>query len=561
MFGLAGVKRAIADVKDGMESFNSSIASLSGSMKKLGDPVIIQPVLSNLKQLDEGFKTYASNISATVEGIKKSLVELANPLAAPVTSGVLAVNAIVPENASSDTLAGGEGTSVSAPEASAPGTDATGAGQGPGSAPGGGTPSDVPSDAPTKDEKKLPHTAPPRQEIIDAAVLKLDKDLTEALKNILAGRGKWEDLVKIVVNGAKEMQVALANALTAPDATQWLAKIGEDTKEGLGNLFNSTVNWIKGKEKFGGVEDAFRDLRNTARLTLDNLAKQEMNRFVDNFMKALLSGQDAFQSFGENISALFKSVGDTVSKVVDGAKAIWNFLSGNKKKKVDTAVPGTPGTAPQIPPQNPAQDQLETINKTETETANKGIENTSQTGQVAVQKTGETAQKAAKTTAHSAMADIGAMAMQAVGMMNLFSGDKKKRRKSWFGGLVGGLASALIPGIGSAFQGLLYGSAFGGAMFDNPINDSMAVRAGQALSPSKLRSNDDLVRLVGRGVMANSPTSVGAVPASGNTINHYHNIQVSTNVEKMTSIQDLERMSETQAWIISKRLKLVTNGA
>ncbi|MHB1190327.1 MAG: hypothetical protein ACYC08_05740 [Armatimonadota bacterium] len=449
-------KLAMAGTTSGMESLNRAIESLNESMKKL--PAALEPAFSAFGELQSALQTCLTSMSWSLEGIKKSVAEFANPFALPTVQLPGAVQG--PKETS--TTDGGQGSE------SAPDGDTTGGEQGSGSTSDDGQ---RPKPTTATHEPTRPYSAPTQQEILEAQAEKVGKDFMEAVKAAILGKGKWEDVWKVIPGGIKDTRRMLGDAITGPDFNEWTKTLQERAMPDVDKLLNSTLDWAKGKGKFKGVEDAVNGLVGTIKNSLKDLGKQELNRFVDNFFKAALSGKDAFKNFGKDVSALFKNIGDIASS------------------------------------------------------------------------------------------SIGSGIIQGFGAMGLLSKDKTKRKKSIFGGLLGGIGAALIPGLNlSAMQGLLYGSAGGQMLFDNPLNDSMAVRMGQSISPTLSRSDADLVRLVGRGVLANIPTSAGAL-AGGNTVNHYHNIQVSTNIEKVTSIQDLERLSETQAWIISKRLKLVRNGA
>jgi hypothetical protein len=112
--------------------------------------------------------------------------------------------------------------------------------------------------------------------------------------------------------------------------------------------------------------------------------------------------------------------------------------------------------------------------------------------------------------------------------------------------------------IGSAFGPI--GGVIGGFLgklfsFDNPLNDASAVRSGA-----------DFSRLFKQGAKSElgnaypqSPTF--AKGGGGATVNHNETIQVTTKIDRVGGIEDLERISEAQAWIITKRLNLAPTRA
>lgn len=138
------------------------------------------------------------------------------------------------------------------------------------------------------------------------------------------------------------------------------------------------------------------------------------------------------------------------------------------------------------------------------------------------------------------------------------SQDKKRRKGGLLGGILGAAAGFALGGPAGSWQGFQWGSAIGGAAasggFDNPINDTAAVRSGA-----------DFGRLFSQGLDSTLgrawPTrTVEPRPGGPTIINNNPTITVTTNVDKVTGIDDIERVSEAQAWIISQRLRLVPTG-
>lgn len=107
--------------------------------------------------------------------------------------------------------------------------------------------------------------------------------------------------------------------------------------------------------------------------------------------------------------------------------------------------------------------------------------------------------------------------------------------KSFFGGLFSSLGKAA-------------GVALGAAIFDNPINDTGAIRSGQDFG--RLFTQGGSAELGGAFPKANFS------PASASIINHNESVQITTKIDKVSGIDDLNRISEQQAWIIQKRLNL-----
>ncbi len=139
------------------------------------------------------------------------------------------------------------------------------------------------------------------------------------------------------------------------------------------------------------------------------------------------------------------------------------------------------------------------------------------------------------------------------------SQDKKRRKGGLLGGVIGAVAGFALGGPAGAWQGFQWGSAIGGAAasggFDNPINDTAAVRYGA-----------DFGRLFSQGLDSELgrafPQRALEPRQSGPTIiNNNPTITVTTHVDKVTGIDDIERVSEAQAWIISQRLRLTPTGA
>jgi hypothetical protein len=174
---------------------------------------------------------------------------------------------------------------------------------------------------------------------------------------------------------------------------------------------------------------------------------------------------------------------------------------------------------------------------------------------------------------------LAGLAAQVMGVMGLFSKDGKKRKKSWLGGLVGGLIGAFTGG--NILTSFLYGSAGGQMLFHNPINDTAAVRAGSR-SAQLNRSNADFARLMSQGAdsrrirrrggqmsaLLNTLAGMGRDPGAmfpaasgvtrpGSSVSNSQNVTVSTRIDKVNGIDDITKISEQQAWIISKRLQLV----
>lgn len=96
-----------------------------------------------------------------------------------------------------------------------------------------------------------------------------------------------------------------------------------------------------------------------------------------------------------------------------------------------------------------------------------------------------------------------------------------------------------------------------GLFFDEPTNDTKAVRSGA-----------DFARLFRQGAMADIgrgfPSAHQLVqPAAAGATKIIHNtpqVTVTTHIDKVSNIGDIERLSDTQAWIITRKLNLAPTG-
>lgn len=93
-------------------------------------------------------------------------------------------------------------------------------------------------------------------------------------------------------------------------------------------------------------------------------------------------------------------------------------------------------------------------------------------------------------------------------------------------------------------------------LFDDPINDTAAVRSGA-----------DFARLFRQGALADlgrampdTRSMVQPAPVQQTIVQHNEKVQVTTTIDKVTNIADIERLSEAQAWIIARKLNLVPTG-
>jgi tape measure domain-containing protein len=127
------------------------------------------------------------------------------------------------------------------------------------------------------------------------------------------------------------------------------------------------------------------------------------------------------------------------------------------------------------------------------------------------------------------------------------------------GGQGGGATSGMIQGAiaGAAWgpQGAAIGAAVGliGSLFnfDQPRNDTAAIRSGQ-----------DLGRLLNQGVRAATGSASRITSGGGGVaaVNAPQTVTVNMHIAKVDNMGDIEKASETMAWIIGKRLKLVPTG-
>jgi hypothetical protein len=111
------------------------------------------------------------------------------------------------------------------------------------------------------------------------------------------------------------------------------------------------------------------------------------------------------------------------------------------------------------------------------------------------------------------------------------------------GGFLSGLLGS-IPGIGGILGGIA--GIFG---FDSPTNDTTASRYGADFARIFRQGAEDEL---GRALAPSAQAS----PSSPVVHNNNQQVTVSTSVDRVTGITDIERISETQAWIIGQRLGL-----
>ncbi len=114
----------------------------------------------------------------------------------------------------------------------------------------------------------------------------------------------------------------------------------------------------------------------------------------------------------------------------------------------------------------------------------------------------------------------------------------------------GGIGGSGVGGIGGLITSLLPL-----ALFDNPINDTAAVRSGA-----------DFARLFKQGAFADigrifPKTEAMTQPATiQHVTTHNEQIHVTTYADKIVGIEDVERISDTQAWMVNRKLKLAPTG-
>lgn len=112
----------------------------------------------------------------------------------------------------------------------------------------------------------------------------------------------------------------------------------------------------------------------------------------------------------------------------------------------------------------------------------------------------------------------------------------------------GGNTISLIAGAVSTVAGII-------PFFDNPINDTGAVRSGA-----------DLARLTMQGINSELghafPTgrNIETKPISRVVTNHI-NTPVTVQIDKVSGIEDIERAADTMAWMITRKIKLIPTGA
>ncbi|MCE5199809.1 phage tail tape measure protein [bacterium] len=154
------------------------------------------------------------------------------------------------------------------------------------------------------------------------------------------------------------------------------------------------------------------------------------------------------------------------------------------------------------------------------------------------------------------IAGLAQIAAQAAGVMAIFGGNKKKRKKGLFGGLLA-LGASFIPGVNmAATLGTFMTGAGIGAAFDNPLNDTAASRYGATLA----RSNADLKRLIMQG--ANSelgaifPRGINGQSPKATEVHNNTPITITQHIDKVSGIEDLAQAGESLAWVVGQRLGL-----
>jgi hypothetical protein len=120
----------------------------------------------------------------------------------------------------------------------------------------------------------------------------------------------------------------------------------------------------------------------------------------------------------------------------------------------------------------------------------------------------------------------------ASGLHGVFSGQRRQG-----GGFLGGILGTVLDFLPAL------------KLFDNPINDTAAVRSGQ-----------DLARLLDQGAASVAAGTRNVAPTKSTSIDAPQTITVHVNVEKMADMGDVERVGETMAWIVGKRLRMVPTG-
>ena len=152
--------------------------------------------------------------------------------------------------------------------------------------------------------------------------------------------------------------------------------------------------------------------------------------------------------------------------------------------------------------------------------------------------------------ASSISGNMAQLAAQAYGLASIFGGDKKKRKKSLFGGLLAGVLGVVTGGWGFTMGNFLTGAGIAGALnFDNPINDTAAVRSGS-----------DFARLFASGADSQlGRLSPVQAQQSGSSVQEIHNhISPTTYIGEVGSDVDIDRISDNIAWTVTQRLKVAT---
>lgn len=227
------------------------------------------------------------------------------------------------------------------------------------------------------------------------------------------------------------------------------------------------------------------------------------------------------QAFGQALGMVVSHMTDTLVGLLDGSK---KFMDGVRDL---------------------ARDMLRMIVQ---EVLQAAVRNSS-----VVQQMGASMAEAFQEFGAGAIKSIATVAVQMQGLLAL-SGRQGKRKL--FGGVIGGVIGALLA---PAFTlgTFMTGAGFGSMLFDNPHNDTAAVRSGA-----------DFARLFRQGAVSEigaawpagpsqsgrqAETSAG-IPGSHGDGAARQEVNVSVHVDRVSAEVDLERAADSLGWIIARRL-------